>query len=107
MTQTSDVQDLMKSVADKSQKILASMQATPNETPLIVRQYMDLTEDYQTLLKVIVQHPQEVFNAQMQYFQDSVQLWQDQMEHWMQGKTLPIKDRRFRHDEWIWTLDKS
>ena len=38
---------------------------------------------------------------QMAYWQDAISLAQDQMTHWMDGKPMPISDRRFSSEEWV------
>ncbi len=100
MTQHSDIQELMQGVANKSLGMIESLQKNPGGVAKIIRQFIDVTEDYQNLLVVCFNNPEQVISAQIGYWQDASGLMQEQMKQWLHGESMPITDRRFAGEEW-------
>jgi polyhydroxyalkanoate synthase len=48
-----------------------------------------------------LKNPQDIQNMQHAYLQDTMCLYQEQVKHCIEGKVLPIKDKRFIADEWV------
>jgi len=93
--------DLMQSVAAKSLQFINNMKQPGNQAPAQIKQFMDLTNDYQALISGLLKNPEQVWSMQMAYWQDSMSLMQDHFTHWLEGKALPIDDKRFSSDEWV------
>ncbi|MFI4962265.1 MAG: PHA/PHB synthase family protein [Legionellales bacterium] len=101
MTQDKELSDLMQAVAEKSLQIIADLKEKPADLPLVISQYIDLTERFQMLIDVILKNPEAVWNVQMAYWEDMMNLAQTQFTHWLEGTPMPIKDTRFSSDEWL------
>lgn len=101
MTQDTELSDIMRSVAEKSMRILQEVSQQPAQLSKLVKQYMDLTKDFQLLVSVILKNPEQVWQMQIAYWQDALTLAHEQLNHWMEGKPMPITDRRFSSDEWV------
>lgn len=101
MTQDIELNEIMQSVAEKSMRILEGIKKQPAQFSKYLRQYIDLTNDYQALITVILKNPEQVWKTQMAYWQDAFSLMQEQLGHWMEGKPMPITDRRFSSEEWL------
>ncbi|MBA3537111.1 MAG: class I poly(R)-hydroxyalkanoic acid synthase [Tatlockia sp.] len=101
MTQDAELNQIMQSVAEKSMRIIAGYKNQPEQVSKLLKQYIALTKDFQSLVTVILRNPEEVWRMQLAYWQDALSLAQDQMNHWMEGKSMPIPDRRFSSEEWV------
>lgn len=92
MTQDTELSDIMQAVAEKSIRILEGFKKRPTHLTRLVKQYMDLTSDFQALVNVILKNPEQVWQMQIAYLQDAFSLAQEQLSHWMEGKSMPIND---------------
>ncbi|MBA2657611.1 MAG: class I poly(R)-hydroxyalkanoic acid synthase [Tatlockia sp.] len=101
MTQDTELSQIMQTVAEKSLRILKGYQNEPAQLAKFLKQYIDLTRDYQSLISVILKNPDSVVKMQLAYWQDAFSLAQDQMQHWLEGKPMPVQDRRFSSEEWV------
>ncbi|MBL7478376.1 PHA/PHB synthase family protein [Legionella bononiensis] len=101
MTHDKEISDLMQSVAEKSLQIIAELKEMPNQLPALLSQFIDLTENFQNLITVLLNNPEKVWQMQLNYWQDAVNLAQNQLNHWLQGKTMPIEDHRFNGEDWL------
>ncbi|KTD07398.1 PHA/PHB synthase family protein [Legionella jamestowniensis] len=101
MTHDTELSDLMHSVAMKSLQLIDGMKKQPAQFPTLIKQYMDLTTDFQALLTVMLKNPEQIWEMQLAYWQDAMSLMQEQFNHWLEGKPMPIEDRRFNSEEWI------
>src|SRR5688500_16677254 len=101
MTQDTELNEIMQAVAAKSMRILEGFQKQPEQLSKFIKQYIDLTKDFQSMIAVILKNPEEVWRMQMAYWQDAFSLAQDQMSHWLEGKPMPVSDRRFSSEEWV------
>lgn len=101
MTQDTELSDLMQSVALKSLQLMDGIRQQPAQIPAILKQFIDLTADFQSLLAVILKNPEQLWQMQLAYWQDAMSLAQEQFNHWLEGKPMPIEDRRFSSDEWV------
>lgn len=101
MTQDLELHDLMQSIASKSLGIIDGIKKNPPQLPELLRQYIVLLQDYQLLLTVFLKNPEKFLHMQIAYMQDAIGLAQDQFQHWLEGKPMPIEDKRFSSEEWI------
>lgn len=101
MTQDVELSTLMRSIAEKSMHLLEGFKKQPNQLPALIRQYIDLTENFQALMTMMIKNPEDVWNMQLAYWQDAFSLVQDQLNHWMEGTAMPIADKRFSSDDWV------
>lgn len=101
MTQDKDVDALMKSVAEKSLQIISEFKNKPDQVPTLIKQFIDLTEHFQSLMLVILSNPEKVWQIQLNYLEDAMNLAQTQFRYWLEGKPMPITDRRFNSDDWL------
>jgi len=100
MTQNQEFQDLMQAVAEKSVKLIADLKEQPSQIPMLVEQFMELTENYQDLINTLLKNPEQLIQMQFSYWGDVMNLAQNQFSHWLEGKPLPIEDRRFSGADW-------
>ncbi|KTD18199.1 PHA/PHB synthase family protein [Legionella jordanis] len=101
MTQDTELSDLMQSVALKSLQLIDSFKQQPAQTPALLKQFFDLTTSFQDLLTIILKNPEKLWQMQLAYLQDAMSLAQEQFKHWLEGKPMPIEDKRFNGDEWV------
>ncbi|MDP1602173.1 MAG: class I poly(R)-hydroxyalkanoic acid synthase [Legionella sp.] len=101
MTQDTELNELMQSVAAKSLKMLESFKTQPTQLPMLIQRYIDLTSDFQALVSSMLKNPEQVWQMQIAYWQDAMSLAQDQFNYWLEGKPMPIEDKRFSGDEWL------
>lgn len=95
-----EISDLMQSVATKSLQLLDSMKQSDNPLPTLIRQCIDAMKDYQTLTEGLIKEPEHLLNMQITWWQDAMALAQQNFSYWMQGKTVPVEDKRFNAEEW-------
>lgn len=100
-THDQDLSDLMRSVAEKSLQVIADLQEKPTPLPVLLKQFIDLTEHFQKLIAVILKNPEQVVNMQISYWEDAANLAQSLFNSWLEGKPMPINDSRFSGDEWL------
>lgn len=101
MTQDAELHDIMQTIAAKSLNLLEGFKKQPEQMPGLIKQFMDLTSDYQALVVTLLKNPEQVWQMQIAYWQDAIGLAQDQFSHWLEGKPMPINDRRFSGEEWL------
>ena len=100
MTDQSDVQTLMNAVTAKSIELIECIQKNPQDTPYILRRYIEISENFQSLLAVFLKNPEQIWSAQWGYWQDAYGLIGEQWQQWLQGKTPSIDDERFSGEAW-------
>lgn len=101
MIQDKELSDLMQSVAEKSLQVIADLKEKPTPLPILVNQFIDLTEHFQNLIHVFLKNPEKVVNMQISYWEDAVTLAQSLFNSWIEGKPMPIKDQRFSSEDWL------
>ncbi len=100
MTHDTELNDLIKAIADKSLIFMSDIGKDPNQLPMLISQFIELTEKVQKLTLVVLKNPEKVWHSQMSYWQDAMALAQEQFTNWIAGKPLPITDKRFNSEEW-------
>ncbi len=101
MIDDKELHDLMNSVAQKSLQMIANFQDKPEHLPALIQQLIHLTEHFQSLLAVFLQNPEQVWEMQINYWHHALELAHNQFTSWLEGKTLPINDKRFASEEWV------
>lgn len=101
MSHDKELHELMQSVAEKSLQIIADLKEKPAQLPKLVKQYIDLTEHFQSLVNVLLKNPEKVVEMQISYWEDAVALAQNFFNSWLEGKPLPINDPRFNSEDWL------
>ncbi|WP_419419513.1 PHA/PHB synthase family protein [Legionella sp. D16C41] len=101
MTDDTELSHLMQSVAEKSIQLIESVRNQPPQLPLWINRFIDLTSDFQALIATLFKNPEKIWQSQIAYWQDAMSLAQEQFTYWLEGKPMPIEDRRFSSDEWV------
>lgn len=96
-----ELDKILRSVAEKSMNLLSNFKHQPHtHLPALLERYIDLSIDFQALLLTLLQNPEKVWHMQIAYWQDSMGLLQDHLNHWLEGKIKPSSDKRFSSEEW-------
>lgn len=101
MTHDKELADLMQAVAAKSLQLISDIKDNPSQLPILINQLIDLNQNVQHLFDVILKNPEKVWQMQLNYWGDALTLAQTQFGHWMEGKSMPIDDHRFKGEEWL------
>jgi polyhydroxyalkanoate synthase len=101
MTHDNEISELMQAVAQKSLQIINDIQKKPLQVSTLVDQYIDLTEHFQNIVSVILKNPEKIWEMQLAYWEDAMQLAQTQFSHWLEGTSMPITDSRFSGEDWL------
>lgn len=101
MTHDKELSELMQAIAAKSLQIITDLKDKPTQIPALVNQFIDLTENFQSLITVLLKNPEKVWQMQLNYWNDAMNLAQTQFSHWLEGNPVPITDHRFNSEEWL------
>jgi polyhydroxyalkanoate synthase len=95
-----ELSEVMRSVAEKSLRLLTSFKQQP-PLPILLEKYIDFSNDFHSLFIALLNHPEKLKDMQFAYWQDAIGLLQENLEHWLKGTTKPASDKRFSSDEWV------
>lgn len=101
MIHDKELNELMQSIAEKSLQIIAELRDNPSHIVTILKQFIELTENVQQVLKTLLNNPDKAWQMQITYWEQAMNLAQNQFAHWLQGKSMPIEDKRFNSEEWL------
>lgn len=101
MSQDVELQDVYQSVIEKSLNLFKRFEHQPERFPKLIEQWLDLSSDFFALNTILFNNPQQVQQSQRAYTQDVMGLWEDQLNHCLDGTIMPASDKRFSADEWI------
>ena len=101
MTHDTELSELMQSVAEKSLQLIADLKEKPTPLPVLVNQFIDLTEHFQNLISIFLKNPEKVVQMQTAYWEDAITLAQSLFNSWIEGKPMPINDPRFNGNDWL------
>lgn len=101
MTHDEELNELMQSIAERSLQLISNFKSNPEHIPSLISQFIDLTEYFQNLITIILQNPEKVWQMHYNYWEDAINLVQNQFTHWLEGKSLPIDDHRFQGENWL------
>ncbi len=77
------------------------MKGQPSQAPAILKQIIKFTQQVHELTATLCSNPELVWDCQMNYWYHAVNLAQDQLSYWLEGKPMPMEDRRFSSEEWV------
>lgn len=92
--------NLMQSIASKSMQVIQEFYSSPTPQPLIIKQFIDLSEDYLHFWQLMFSNPDKLLSMQMAYWQDAMSLITEQMTLWAEGKVTASPDKRFADESW-------
>ena len=92
---------IMQSIAEKGLRLLAGFKEQPDQTPMLMEKAANLSGDFQSLLGTLAKNPEKLWHMQITYWNDALQLLQEQLKYWLEGKSMPIRDKRFTAEEWV------
>lgn len=101
MTNDKELSVLMQEVAEKSLQVITDLKEKTGSIPAFIKQFIELTKNLQELMLVFLNNPDKVWAMQMAYWEDAIHLAQTQFDHWLEGTSMPINDRRFHDEEWL------
>jgi polyhydroxyalkanoate synthase len=96
-----ELSDIMRAVATKSVELLNNFKQQPVQLPMLIEKYINVSSDFQALMTTLINNPEQVVQMQMAYWQDAMGLLQEHLNHWLEGRTKPITDKRFSSEEWV------
>ena len=101
MNQTTDISLIIQSIIEKSLNLFKRIDRQSDQLLNLIEKWFELSPDYLALMDFFLQKPQYIQSMQQSYLQDTMSLWQEQLKHCMEGKVIPINDKRFSADEWV------
>lgn len=101
MTHDAELSHIMQVVAEKSLKLMTEFQTQPTQVLDLIKQFSEVTNDFISLMMTLLKNPEQVWQMQVAYWKDAMSLAQDQFTHWLEGKAMPIEDKRFSSEEWV------
>ncbi|RUR12419.1 alpha/beta hydrolase [Legionella sp. km772] len=101
MTHDNELNNLMQAIAEKSLQVINDLKDNPEHITSILKQFIELTEHVQNVLNTLLNNPEKAWQMQLSYWEQAMNLAQSQFSHWLEGKSLPMDDRRFNSDEWL------
>lgn len=100
MDTNADLADILRSVAAKGLQLLTNFKQHPIQLPIVTEKYRSLTHDFQLLSLALLKNPIELQQIIATYWQDSMELFQEEFELMLEGKIKPINDKRFSSEAW-------
>lgn len=101
MTHDNELNVLMQAIAEKSLQVINDLKNNPSHLTSILKQFIEITEHMQNVLNTLLNNPEKAWGMQLTYWEQAMNLAQTQFSHWLEGKSLPIEDRRFNSEEWL------
>lgn len=91
--------ELLQSIVEKSIRFLTETNQQQSQS-IFAQEYMNLMLKIHQVMLSLSKNPEHLWKKQMAYWQDALSLSTTQLTSWLQGKNLPIEDRRFDGEEW-------
>lgn len=101
MTHDNELNVLMQAIAEKSLQVINDLKNNPSHLTSILKQFIEITEHMQNVLNTLLNNPEKAWGMQLTYWEQAMNLAQTQFSHWLEGKSLPMEDRRFNSEEWL------
>jgi len=92
--------DLLQGIIDTSLQVFEHFKNKAFGMPMLLDKTLDMTTDLQSLLDTFLNNPLQLWQMQVNYWQDTLLLANEQLNHWLQGEMMPINDKRFQDDAW-------
>lgn len=96
-----ELSEIMQSIAEKGMRLLNNIQEQPVDIHSIIEKFTDFTRDFQGLVSAIIKNPDKIWEVQVTYWQDALKLLKAQLQHWLDGRSMSIPDKRFNSEEWL------
>lgn len=93
--------ELMQSLTQKSLHVMSELKNKSKQPTDAIQKYMELTEQFQNMTTAILHNPEKIWSMQVSYWTQAMSLAQNQFNHWLQGKPMPIADHRFSGEDWL------
>lgn len=101
MNKDTPLQAISQSVIEKSLNLFKNFEHQPEQLLTFFEQWFDLYSDYQAVATRVINHPEPIAQSLVAYWKDAIGLWQDQLNHCLQGTVMPINDKRFSASQWV------
>lgn len=110
-TQTSEFTENFAKIAAQTAAMMQSFAATQQndvKTPPEMAPLQAATNAFTALAKTMLENPEELAKAQLDLYQQNLNLWATMAEHMLKGEAGPLPtviepdfgDRRFGHEDW-------
>ena len=96
-----DLQHVIQSITEKSLNFIKNFEQHPEQLLRTVDQWFDFSMASLELAGALLNNPQPVQQMYTAYWQDVMGLLQEQFQHGLEGKIMPMSDKRFSSDEWV------
>lgn len=96
-----ELTDLLQDIAQKGLHLLSNFKEHPTQLPLFLEKSFEISADLQSISAVLMKNPEKLWQMIIAYWKDAIGLLQDQLNHWLEGKSMPITDKRFSSEEWV------
>lgn len=101
MTHDKELNDLMHAIAEKSLQVIDDLKNNPSQLTSILKKFIEITEHVQNVLNTLLNNPEKTWEMHIAYWEQAMNLAHTQFNHWLEGKSLPMEDRRFSSEEWL------
>lgn len=101
MNEAIEFSDTMRSIAQKGLRLLQQWKEHPAQWATLLEKHLDTYQQFQNMTAVLLKNPEQLWQMQMAYCQDALGLLQEQLTYWLEGKSMPIQDKRFISEEWV------
>ena len=101
MNEEIELQAIVQSFIEKSLDIFKRFEHQPEKLFKYLEQWFNLSSDYLAWLGVFTNDPQLTQQTLFSYWQDAMGLLQEQLNNCLEGKIMPIGDKRFSADELV------
>lgn len=101
MPADNELNDLMQAIAEKSLHVINELKNNPESIISALKQFIELTEHVQETVNTLFNKPEKALEMQWAYWEQATHLAQTQFSHWLEGKPMPMNDKRFSGEEWL------
>lgn len=92
--------ELMQKIANKGLHILTNI-SHYDFFANFFNEYTKFANDYFKVLLTLLKNPEKILQMQFAYYQDAINLLQNQFIHWQTGQNLSLNDSDFINDSWM------
>lgn len=96
-----EINQIAQSISNKSLNLLQKFYQEPQNPTLMIKQFMELTEDFQHFIQQLMNQPEKLIIMQMNYWHEALQLMNETMSNWLSQEPPKTIDRRFSNEHWI------
>ncbi len=96
-----ELSDIMRSITEKSLALMTSFKQQPTQLNLMIEKFIDYLNNVELLLAALLNNPEKLVQMQMAYWQDAIELFQQNLSDLLQGEIKQSADKRFSGDDWV------